>query len=64
MGLQSRVLCVQAWAKASLGAHLRAAEAVNQRLKAVAYVLQVGHNIYMNIYRYRYRYLVLHNLLT
>lgn len=44
MGLQSRVLCVQAWAKASLGAHLRAAEAVNQRLKAVAYILQVSHD--------------------
>lgn len=46
VGLQSRVLCVQAWAKASLGAHLRAAEAVNQRLKAVAYVLQVSQHTY------------------
>lgn len=46
MGLQSRVLCVQAWAKASLGAHLRAAEAVNQRLKAVAYVLQFSQHTY------------------
>lgn len=37
-----RALCVQAWAKAALGSHLRAVDGINHVLKAVAYILQVS----------------------